>query len=125
MSVTVDNTDVDTACAAVSTPFGPFTRVSDVEAFPVPNSDQEITVTTALGDTLTITYEKLLYDDAAVAAAKRVASGYTATVEDWKALIAAEKTALDALTAPHTYAEYLVRLRAKKSAIADVDRGYL
>lgn len=59
MATTITNANVDTLASAVAAPFGPLTRVSDVEAFPTPNSEIDIEFTDALGNTLFMTYEQL------------------------------------------------------------------
>jgi PKD repeat protein len=57
---TVTNAQVDTGAAAIVAPYGPLTRVSDVEAFATPNSNIEIQFTSALSVTVYLTYEQLI-----------------------------------------------------------------
>jgi len=57
---TVTNAQVDTGAAAIVAPYGPLTRVSDVEAFAAPNSNIEIQFTSALSVTVYLTYEQLI-----------------------------------------------------------------
>lgn len=56
---TITNTQVNTACAAVAAPYGPFTRVTDMSALPTPNDMFKIQVTDANSKTLYMTYAEL------------------------------------------------------------------
>jgi PKD repeat protein len=57
---TKTNAQVDAAAAAVVAPYGPLTRVSDVETFPTPNSNIKIEFTSALSETVYLTYDELV-----------------------------------------------------------------
>src|SRR5688572_2095411 len=57
---TKTNAQVDAAAAAVVAPYGPLTRVSDVESFPTPNSNIEIEFTSALSVTVYLTYDEMV-----------------------------------------------------------------
>lgn len=123
MGATVSNATVDTAADAVDAPWGPFVRVTDVTTLPTPNSEIRIEFTTALGHTVFMSYEELQYEAAAIVKAK-AAAGFTADVELFKSGVDTQDTALTALTAPHTYAEYKARLAGLKGLIPQA-RGYL
>lgn len=56
---TITNTQVNTACAAVAAPYGPFTRVTDMSTLPVPNDMHKIQVTDANSKTHYMTYAEL------------------------------------------------------------------
>lgn len=56
---TITNTQVNTAAAAVPTPYGPFTRVTDMTTLPTPNDLQQIELVDANGNTLYMTYNEL------------------------------------------------------------------
>lgn len=53
---TYTNGQVDTAAAAVPTPYGPFTRVTDLLTQPTPNDMFKIQFTDANGKTIYMTY---------------------------------------------------------------------
>jgi hypothetical protein len=116
MAITVTNANIDTAAALVDAPYGPLTRVTDVATLPVPNTRIALQFTSALGVTIWMTYEDL--ENEAVANKLAAQShDWTTRVANLKVKIGALKTAADAMTAPHTYADYqalLVLLRGFK-----------
>lgn len=68
MATTVTNAEVDTGAAAIDAPWGPLTRVSDVEAdYPEPNSNLDIEFTDDLDTTIWMTYEELIDADRSLA----------------------------------------------------------
>lgn len=106
MAATIANNDIDTAAAAVDAPWGPFTRVTDVADLPTPNSNLRLELTTALGHTVYLTYDQLLIDAVAIRKAKE-AAGFTADVELFKSGVDTTDTLLTAMSAPHSYADYV------------------
>lgn len=124
MAATVTNGDIDTAAAAIDAPYGPFTRVTSVADLPVPNSNIRLQLTTALGDTVFMTYEQLQYEALAIKKAKAAASGFTASTQAWKSAIDAANTVLQTYTAPDTYAQYKTSFRALRAALPEL-RGNL
>ena len=119
MAATVTNAQVDTAAGAVAAGAGgPLTRVSDVETFPTPNSEQNIELTTAVGATVYATYVELGL--AGVIAAKIAsAEGNSRRLHGVKTAINTLDTTMDAYALPHTYAEWKASIRSIR-AIAQV-----
>lgn len=106
MATIVDNSDVDTAAAAVPSPYGPLTRVSDVEQYPEGNSNQQIEFTSNVGATvLFMSYDQLMNTDV------RNRLLHQAHPDDWavrelKTAINALNTKVNAMSAPYDYADY-------------------
>jgi HPt (histidine-containing phosphotransfer) domain-containing protein len=105
MAITKTNAEIDTAAAAVAAPYGPLTRVTDVEALPEPNSEIQIqfTMASSIG-TVYLTWEQMENADQLLALLKK-AAGVTAIVQDIKTAIDALDTTMGAYAVPHTQAE--------------------
>lgn len=64
MTVNITNAAVGVLAAAVPAPYGPLTRVTDVEAFGSPNVDVKIEFTDTLGSKVYLTWAQLNDADA-------------------------------------------------------------
>lgn len=71
---TITNSQVNTAAAAVPSPYGPFTRVTDMTTLPVPNDMIQIELVDNNGNTISMSYNELA-DAVAVQAALAKAYG--------------------------------------------------
>lgn len=107
MATTVTNGNLDTLAAAVPSPYGPLTRVTSVASLPTPNSEVRIEFTSQYSVSVWLTYEELQVAG--------VRDRILAQAHEWTDIVANMKTeinALDALaeamSAPHTYADYKV-----------------
>jgi hypothetical protein len=123
---TYDNTQVNTACAAVAGPYGPFTRVTDMAVQPVPNDMVKIQVTDANGKTLYMTYAELT---TAALRNKRIAEvyGYEYVLHALINQVASVNTALQAFkeadASGYTVTEYEQAVELLRGI--DVISGYL
>ena len=121
MAVTVTNAQVDTAAGNVAAgDGGPLTRVSDVEAYPTPNSEIRIELTTAAGNSVWLTYEQLTNAEQYPHKIAE-ADGISAIVEDIKTKVDALDTTMGAYSVPHTYAEYKATIESLRE-IAQIAR---
>jgi hypothetical protein len=117
------NSQVDTAAAAVSAPYGPLVRVTDVDSLPTPNEEHtiEFTMANSLGSVF-MSYRQLTNSDTRLRILEQAAN-ITGRVQKIKTWVAAVYAVTNALSAPHTY-EDLVDVIA---ALRDNDnplRGY-
>jgi len=123
---TYNNTQINTACAAVAGPYGPFTRVTDMAVQPVPNDMVKIQVTDNNGKTLFMTYEELT---TAALRNKRIAEvyGYEYVLHALINQVASINTTLQAMKETdglgYTVAEYEQAVELLRGI--DVTSGYL
>lgn len=105
MPTTVSNGDVDTGAAAISAPYGPLTRVTDITTMGTPNSDFTLEFETAVsGVNVFMTYDQLVGDEAEGIILEAI--GFQDKIESIKTLVNDFDTAITAMTLPHTYANY-------------------
>lgn len=106
MATTVSNATVDTAAAAVGAPYGPLTRVTDMDTLPTPNSQHKIAFTSNVGSTpVEMTYEELLITGVRDRILEQ-AHNWTDVVRKFGAAIDGLDTLWTAMSAPHTFADY-------------------
>ncbi len=93
---TITNTQVNTAAAAVPAPYGPFTRITDLNILPVPNDMHNIQFTDANGKNVYMTYAELTN---ATMRNERVAEvyGFEYVLHDLINKVAAINTSLQAM----------------------------
>lgn len=91
---TITNATFDTAAAAAPAPYGPLTRVGDLDATPTisPNSDVEVECTSAASVTLFISYEQLNGDTVQRDMIIKEAHGVNAHIQDFEDLVTALNT---------------------------------
>jgi len=115
MAVTVTNAQVDALAAAVPAgSYGPLTRVSDVETYPVPNSEMEIELTSIHSVSLFMTFDELGIA-AVVERISNMAHDWTAKVDDLIFEIDAINDLAVAMSAPHTYANWKTLITALRA----------
>ena len=105
MPYTVSNATIDTAAAAVPSPYGPLTRVTDVADLPEPNSEIRLEFTSALSETVYATYAELIIP-AMILQINQRAHDWTAVVADLKTALNELDVLVDAMATPHTYEDY-------------------
>lgn len=111
------NAEVDTLAAAVPSPYGPLTRVTDFESsvFPQPSGNIRGTFTSALSTTVYFSPKELTNLDL-VLARNLEYHDWTGKVSQMIIDIAALKTLADTMSTPHTYDDY--------QALIDEVRGF-
>lgn len=107
MPATFSNAQVDTLAAAVPSPYGPFTRVTDFESagVPVPNGAIRGQFTSALSEAVYFTPEELGNLDL-VLKRDQENHGYTSVVSAMIVNISALNTLAGTMSTPHTYDDY-------------------
>lgn len=119
MATTKTNAQVDTLAAAIAAPYGPLTRVTDIEAatVPTPNSGLRIEFTSAIDDTPVWASFDELSSLANRAIILEAAHGFEAIINDMKTAIDELDTIATAMTSPHTYADYETLIDAMRSKL--------
>lgn len=117
------NATIDTAAAAVAGPYGPLTRVSDVDAdFPTPNGNIRIKFTSNIGSTVVyLTYNQLL-DAHVTLRILEQAHSMTKRVQDIKTEISDAYAVTNAFSVPHTYAD--LKAAWNKVKLVKIDRAH-
>lgn len=119
MTITVSNATVDTAAAAVASPYGPLTRVTDLTLLATPNYQTSIEFTTSLGQHVWLTWEQLANTTLTVKLLKQF-SGHEALVRGLKTRIGAVNTTAAAMSSPYDYDDYQTLINALRDNFPEV-----
>jgi len=99
------NAMVDAAAATVPAPFGPLTRVTNMNTLPTPNDDFNIEFNTAVtGIKVFMSYNELIKPNVRNRILNQL--GINADVERLKSWIGTMNTAAVAMTLPHDYNDW-------------------
>lgn len=112
----ITNFQVDVVASGVTGIYGPVSRVTNMSTLPTPNENIGIEFTTALGDTVFMTYEQLTN----LNVRNRIlgqSGGVNERVQDLKTGVATVYDITNALTAPHTYEELVTVVEAIRENI--------
>lgn len=101
---TITNLQVEVISSGVGAPYGPITLVSDLTDFPTPNENHSIEFTTALGDTVFMSYEQLIDSDVRLRLLEQSA-GVQFRVQEIKDAVATMYAVTNAFSVPHTYGD--------------------
>lgn len=100
------NAEVDTLASAISAPYGPLVRQTNMSDLPTPNGDIKILFETAVsGVTLYMTYNELANEDVADAIIAQ-AFNFQKKIDDFQTDLDTYNTAVQALALPHTYTDF-------------------
>lgn len=103
---TITNFQLDVLASGVTGIHGPLTRVGSLTGLPTPNENMQIEFTTALDDSVLLSYEQLTNLNVLNRLLGQ-AGGIHERVEDLKTAIAAVYAVSNAKSAPHTYEDYV------------------
>lgn len=119
---TITNFQMDVIASGVTGISGPLTRVGSLTDLPVPNENMQIEFTTALDDTVYLSYVQLSNLNVLDRLLSQ-AAGIDDRVERIKTGVAAVYAVTNAMSAPHTYADLVAAVAAIRENILAL-KGY-
>lgn len=102
----ITNAAVDSLAGDIDAPYGPLVRVTNMDELPVPNDNIKLDFTTAVsGVTVSMTYNELA-DELVAADIIAQAFNQQGVLEAFATALDTYNTAIQALSLPHTYADF-------------------